>query len=435
MSTKTHSFRLRLTTLTPVAIGDGRTISPLSDYILDKASQQIYPIHHQKFERALQKRTAQDGSMRVMNEYISKVNQTQGVNKNNFLKEFIGSSLGISDFAALCHPQRFATHGIDNATEATTCLKNARQPYISGSTLKGAIKGALLYDWLMNDFMGKKQLKEIAKLAKRFADKMIPLNDELEDLAEQMEVYLPQNEYRRVNQQKRTIEQKCKRFKQEFGRETDKVLNIFLEKITTRKRMDFSLLQIGDTQLFSESDLAYYALERLFLNDGKLVSIGDIKEAIPAGKTTAFRLNLIPELQNSSLQFLNRADIGLIFKKLNSFSIANARYDKECLLVANDHIKNETLYNALLDFYEQIINDYAQSQQAAALRIGAGKSYFHNSIGLALWQADDKHKVFEDFRYIFYNELNYDNELFPKTRTLVSQPYCPLGWVRLAKDE
>lgn len=431
MHTKTHSFRIALTTLSPVAIGDGRTMSPLSDYILDTSTNEVFPIHHKKFEEALQTRSAQDGNMEVMDEYIAKVHRTEGVNKTNFLREFISTSLGISDFATLCYPQRFAAHGIENATEATTCLKNARQPYISGSTLKGAIKGALLYDWLVNDFMGKKQLEAMVKLIKSTSAKIANLDDEEGDLLDEKKDYLPPDRFTEVNKRLSQIKKERRNLKRDFERGLDDQLHVFLERITNRKRMDFSLLQIGDTQPFSEDDLAYYALERLFLNDGKLISIGDIKEAIPTGKTSHFRLNLTPEMQNAPLKFLNRADLGLIFKKLNHFSVANAHYDKERLLEANDLIENDALYNTLLDFYEQIINDYAQNQQVATLRVGAGKSYFHNSIGLALWQADDKHKAFDNFRYIFYNELNYDNELFPKTRTLVSQPYCPLGWVTL----
>ena len=68
------------------------------------------------------------------------------------------------------------------------------------------------------------------------------------------------------------------------------------------------------------------------------------------------------------------------------------------------------------------------------MRVGGGKTFFENSVGLLLDRDDNELELF----ILAIKMPKYKGGIFPKTRTTVmknNQPFQPLGWVKLTISE
>ncbi|MEN0050737.1 MAG: type III-A CRISPR-associated RAMP protein Csm5, partial [Bacteroidota bacterium] len=146
-----HTYNIQLTSLTPVSIGTSEVLSPYTDFVFDTSNKQIHLLDKRKIaDRVLE--VANDGTL--MDEYVSFIRGTFDNNRSEFdLKAFLESKekldLDADDYAA----QSIPYYGLNpnDRREIKSTLKNDRQPYISGSTLKGAMKACLLYDWFSEE--------------------------------------------------------------------------------------------------------------------------------------------------------------------------------------------------------------------------------------------------------------------------------------------
>jgi CRISPR/Cas system CSM-associated protein Csm5 (group 7 of RAMP superfamily) len=66
------------------------------------------------------------------------------------------------------------------------------------------------------------------------------------------------------------------------------------------------------------------------------------------------------------------------------------------------------------------------------MRIGFGKSYYANAVGMALGNPGDK-QLFKKFIQTF-NLGRRNQSVFPVTRTIDSA-FNPLGWIKLTLNE
>ena len=137
-----YKHRLLLEVITPVAIGNGETLSPMADYTVNPANKkEALLLSHHAFEKALLEHPDS------MTDYIHQVNETVNDVKNDFLYQFISQSLNEPEPLRFFKERRMI-HGNRNTVELKTCLKENGQPFIPGSTLKGAFKSAWLHGWL-----------------------------------------------------------------------------------------------------------------------------------------------------------------------------------------------------------------------------------------------------------------------------------------------
>src|SRR5690606_13447122 len=98
----------------------------------------------------------------------------------------------------------------------------------------------------------------------------------------------------------------------------------------------------------------------------------------------------------------------------------------------------------LNSFYDDIKGEIRDIKASGALtcflRIGSGKSYFDNSIGIAIClKNEDAFKKLREFYELGKapKERNFSpKEPFPITRTIISELTLPLGWIKfsLAKN-
>ena len=139
---KSNNFKIRITTLTPVCIGSGEELSPYSDYIIDKGY--VYVVD----KITLQDKIAQNDAW--METYIEGISCGMENNRSRFnLKDFIENTLRMDIENISIVKYELKTAGQQQKLPVKCMLKTPfGEAFIPGSSLKGAIKTAIMYDWI-----------------------------------------------------------------------------------------------------------------------------------------------------------------------------------------------------------------------------------------------------------------------------------------------
>lgn len=370
----------RITTLTPVSIGDGNTLSAFADYVLEKGK--IYYINQQIIRDKMGK------NPELMDFYVEGMIRGKSNTTNTFdLKNFIFNRLKLTLQQAASHS--IEAKNVSGKKEFYTVVKNAGQsPYIPGSTLKGAIKTALLYDWLID-----------AK------------NDWCENYLENLNN------------------------KEERGRLEAQLMAEF----------DKFELGVSDSSLLEFDTLQAIDIKRLNIKKGTL-DIPQTREAVKENIACEC------EIRNVRKLIAEKADGTKVYKNysweelcriINTFSRHSS--DAEWTILSETGKKiDDDIYFSLEDFYEDV-EKKTESSTIAYLRLGTGKGFYFNSVALALYDADmtDGKEKFLKFLKAngygkVYNPQNRRVELydlkpdkFPITRFVEISDTKPLGWVQL----
>lgn len=368
-------YRIKLTTLTPICIGDGNKINSITDYICDR--NRIYYLDKQKIAEKL----VEDDELmdRYMSGIISNMNNN---NRTEFdLKNFLEKALKLSQYD-------YAFYSVEGKTtkELNTIIKNPdRNPYIPGSTLKGAIKTAFLYDWLLdkNNEWCKKYLQNMD-------------NEEIEKvLKEELETELDSYQLRVHDSSMFDFEKNC--------------------KIIENKRLSIKTLKTEIPQSWeciSENKTCESQIWEMRKGD-KIYSWEDICRVV-----------------NRYTQHQNIREIELLE---NISENGNIKY------------KDERIKDSLIKFYEEMDAEIEDNPNCIFMRIGSGKGYFYNSVAQALYLADsssDKGDFLKLLKKSGYGKI-YDRKIkrmkeydlnpdeFPITRFIELSDNQPLGWVKL----
>lgn len=370
-----HSFTV--TTVTPVSITDGSLLSPLSDFFVRDG--QVHYIDQGAVEAALLEQP------HLVEAYTQGILSAVDNNRSTFeIADFLDRMVADGSYARLVVP----AHGMDASqrVQIMGLVKNGgREPFIPGTTLKGAIKGALLHHWLTKRPDGQQALKSITYAL----DRNRPV-------------------------------------KKDVLKPIQKALDTFFGNIAEKKAMDFHHIQVGDTALYAPSQMAVYYTHRLHLLGNTKNTIPQCKECLRPDGQTQFDLTIRPQIKQSALTFLNQADgVQQLLKRLNTIAY------NYCMLELDELEKGmETSANDdLLQHYETLADaiDKAPSD-TAYLRIGSGKTYFNHAIGWAVYEQSVT--LFE--RLVRLLKLGKrDQDIFPITRSVVANTHEPLGWVRL----
>lgn len=348
--------RIKITTLSPVCIGNGQKLSPIADYIYD--NKQIHYLNKAKIEDFL----AQDSDL--MDKYIQGIVYGMDNNKTNFsLKEFLENSLKLS-------PNEYILHSIDtkikSPKELNSIIKNASNssPYIPGSSLKGAIKTAFLYDWLK---------KENNHWSKDFLN-----NQGDKDL-------------------KKELDNQLKSF--ELSVQDSDALPI--GKVIENKRLN---LKTGDKTIPT-------TWESIDKNQSCETEIMNIRKKIT-------------EDQYQKFSWEETCNI------INTYSQNQSARELNLLKNLGEDIDNNT-YDYIFDFCDSLYEEIKNATDTAYLRLGNGKGFFFNSVGLALYDADGngKQKFLQHLKKEYKKVKNPDE--FPITRVIEISENKPLGWVKL----
>jgi len=383
-----YKYQLGLEVLTPVAIGNGETMSLYTDFSVFEQNKTRYAriLNKKLFEKELQ------ANIPAMSDFVLQVREQAMKNeegdKGSFLFNFIKESLGIAQPESLYYENQIPVIGNANTVNLTCCLKEKGVPYISGSTLKGAIKSALFYNWLQ----AVKQQYDLKEICKR-------LNDDLP-----------------------------------VKKDIDKLIDTFFEKIQNKERMNYSLLRFTDA--YFESDCtSYYHCNRYKTTKESDETIPSFLEAIKKGENSSFEIyvesNGVAKTTNITISELATSELVSLRNTLNSFAIANIEYELQ--LINNDELASykKTLFNILTRIK-------SEKYRNAFFPIGFGKSNFYQSIGLSIWQCSQKYNFTEAFEkylklYKIGKKPKYGEshqKTLPLTRnTTIAIPHESLGWI------
>lgn len=371
---------VKFETITPVSIGDGECLSPLTDITLKPANKlHLLYLNHKIFESWLEQ------NPEILFDFLSEVKLEANYSKNSFLYNFISRYHPDADSFFY---KAIPISGESNIKVLKTCMKFNGKPYLPGSTLKGAFKSVWLHNWLSDNSIKVEKIVEIIKQNNdnnQLADKINHVVDEC---------------LGRINQKE--------------------------------NEANFSLLRVGDG--FCSENLTCYHTERFSLLSPRECNVPLFIEAISPHSCGTFEI-LIEDhkkvkISPEPLEKLKEATLTSFFKDINHYSL--------------DHIEYElsTLQSEELLSYKRFLSDlkseikYSQNR-SAWLPIGFGKSNLYQSIGLQIYR-HDKVAFAKYAKLLGLKKKKEDmsgNEKFPLTRNLTLDGYLALGWVRLYENE
>ena len=370
----------RITTLTPVSIGDGNTLSAFADYVLEKGK--IHYINQQIIRDKMGK------NPELIDFYVEGMIRGKSNTTNTFdLKNFIFNRLKLTLQQAASHS--IEAKNVSGKKEFYTVVKNAGQsPYIPGSTIKGAIKTALLYDWLID-----------------------ANNDLCENYLENLK-----------NKEERG------RLEAQLMTEFDK----FELGVSDSSLLDFDMLQAID-------------IKRLHIKKGSL-NIPQTREAVKENIACECEIRnvrkLIAEKAAGTKVYKNYSWRELC-KIINKFSDNSCNIEWEIMERFEKKLDNK-YYKHLENFY-RTIQKRTESLTTAYLRLGTGKGFYFNSIALALYDRDGTENKGQFLKFLktcgygkVYNtkqrqveEYDLNPDEFPITRFVEITETKPLGWIQL----
>jgi CRISPR-associated protein Csm5 len=362
--------------LSPLAVGDGGRLSPLADYFFAKG--RLHRISPKKLEEWLWQHNKID-------DYIDAIKKS-----SRYAKDFFWTkNMGFTNLETISSGKSYPLRGAENPIELRTIVKNGNQPYIPGSSIKGAFKTALLYHWLTEQ---KK-------------DFLLTIITALKNKATR-----PGN-----------------------GDVIDKITKGFLSADYADKfPRDFHHFLVSDSDPLSNDRVEIVATKRLHLTKGTF-DIPVVSEAIsPSDAATSFYLNLKPDFLHPQLQQLNNEGIPKLFEIANNFSKAHINWLLGRLKENEDNLVrrgNADIFDDACDWLQSIEYDINNAPGGTAwIQLGFGKTWFANSCGLAIYNGSKE--AFNALRML-YPITKSKSPLFPVTISLGTHNFIPQGWVKM----
>jgi CRISPR-associated protein Csm5 len=354
-----EKIQLKITTITPVTIGSGVELSPYADYVID--GNQVYFIDKKKLaEKILQK------NERLLDLYIYGVANKIDNNRSEFdLKSFLYNN-------RICNLEDVVSSrcALTGNTVAKLPIKGLlktplAEPYFAGSSIKGALKTVLMYNWLKTNGKADKKIEEVIN------------GGNFNSLEKQFEYDIV------IGQGTNTIQQ-----------------------VTDSK------------PLAKDANIVVDCYRKMPIRF----------ECVAKGKTTEFELTLDGYKWDE------------LAKQANDY--ATDVLEREFALIEEQKNINK-YFNYLVDIEDAVQN---ANNNVVYLRIGFGKGYYLNSLGIAIYDyvsqrsKEDLYDKFEKYineefarkdKYGKRQEIKLED--FPKTRLYITKTQEPLGWIKIEK--
>lgn len=417
MTTKPDILRkhlLKVRTVTPVSIGadEADALSPYADYVIDGA--EIILLDHRRVEQAVREAGALD-------EYVTGIGDSmeQNPNRSSFsLAKFIRERLKKSprDLALRILPNR----GIEphRKQSVAAIVKDAGRAYLPGSSLKGAIRTAMLYDWLVKTKHGEKELK--------YYQKALPGLIEAKERVRKLEG-IARRERRRppdLYDAKRELRDQEKKFFQEdklFGRLNDGPESRFI--------------RVTDSSFAPPEAVGLYGISRIRLQPNP--KVGGQEKELPTPREALFsstplevKIDIVPAFaKDSPLAYWAEKSTDELLQLLNNFTLdclANEIFE----LGNADNRDFKSYHDRLKEFYADLQNRALNG--STFLRIGFGKTRYENSLALAFFNGlpeAEREDAFLDYRWGMFG-VSGDKSNDPVTMTVTADGE-PLGWVEV----
>lgn len=427
------NYHLKIRTISPVSILTGTKLSPLSDFFIDNGK-----LHYIKQNEIAKELVENDA---LMDLYTSGIISGMDNNRSEFdLQNFIKTKLDLSleNASAIAVP----TFGLgrDRKIELSAIVKNVGNPYIPGSSMKGAIKTALLYDFFKNSKDGQKVLEEILiKTSNKYEECKFTL-DEIESFRRNRRK-VPWN-----------LKNDLKNDLRDFNIFLDSKINLFFGDIRAKRDsklkkwvQDYSKVRIYDSNTF-EGNYSVYKTERLSIKSGEK-GIPVVKEGIDSNVEFDVEWQILPTIEHPDLQYLNdeKQAIPQLLKRLNDFALDYLEMETSLFADLLDKLEEKGVNARELKTYENYLNQQENlfdlieenEKEKGYLSLGNGKTFWQNSIGLAIYKKDKE--VFSKYVRLF--QLGEpDQSVFPITRTITLGNNSDfknqqMGWVEIELKE
>ncbi|PKQ67670.1 type III-A CRISPR-associated RAMP protein Csm5 [Raineya orbicola] len=351
------NYTLYFKTLSPVSVGTGEKFSPYSDFVIEKNF--VHFIDKEKIKAIIRSKPNFD---ELIDLYVAGIATGMDNNRSHFeLKQYITNTLKVP-LSEVTLRKHQASPSVKGKILISEIIKNPHfQPYIPGSSLKGACKGALLYDWLKNHSEGKTWLKELLDVLSKNNKDLI--KNKTQDL---------QRAYTNIQ------------------------------------------VAFADSSCLAREAIHIYKTIRFHIHQAKDKGTPQFVEAIAPENTfqTEFRSK-----ENEPTK---------VFQALVQLSQDANQRDIEILENAR-HKSPET--EQLLNFYYHIQEKLTDGK--ICFKIGSGKGYFFQSIGLAVYyQAKEHFGKFLQFFHPASKPIKNHNE-FPLTKVVDADDFSPWGWVQV----
>lgn len=413
MQDKTISLTLNLRLLTPLHIGDnkGKKLSPYCDYVFSDDGRYLHYLDLEKIEVAVVEKNALD-------DYVQLIQAMDNNRSQMDLKRFLTDRLGL-DIDWITR-SRIAQTGLDSKQKQPVMpvVKNAGRPYLPGSSLKGALRTAMLYDWLVFTKAGKDVIESYRN----------PINEAAEKYQRHLHNDLLSSNWRQKEERIRNLREEV----------NNSVKTVFEEEAlwgqsqAEDKAPEAQYIRVRDSRPVDVKQLKIYALKRIRIVPGRgKNAIPQVVEAIQPGTELYTDISIRPEFQNTYFDYLKTGDFATIFGNLNNFSkdcIDNELCELEDALNSKGNTSFKREIEKLLEFYENLKN--RANSGAIFLRLGFGKTVNDNSLILALLYGMEDDDAWHKFRQVVHN-IRRKEDFFPVTRTITADG-LPLGWVEVA---
>lgn len=415
-------IKLKLKSISPVFIGsdDTKKLSPYSDYVQDDNTIKI--IDQNKLNELLTK------NENLVDEYIKGISSfDESKTRSKFdLKRFIKNKLKIQ--IDDIKKEVYCVSGETGKTIIYRFINSSGRYFIPGSSLKGAIRTALYYYWLKSNKEGK--------------DFLIKLADEVYSLFSQKQ----ELEKKKINNQLNEIDQKKYNKLKRPTSIKEELSKIFNETNLFGKNeaSDARNLKISDSDFIGKVNFS--VLKSIRFN------LGNANSGIPVwnivmnqGSESEFEFSIYNSFDNKFFSSFFDNKYSFLFKIMNEFSkdIINNEINVFSNF-NNKEIKNKL--NSSIEFYKKLLKLIEKSKNEYCIfRLGAGKTYYDNSIGLLLVNNvnlnDEKYNdIFNKFKNLLGigKSSKYSKSLttFPITRNFyeIGGHLYPPGWIILGKE-
>lgn len=415
--------------ISPTCIGGDKNddLLPMFDYI--KHDGNIYEINKAIFYEELSKNKSISDLQKLCTTLVKNIFESEAsyekwydtiINENMINKESLLKEIAL---------------GENKISGSMLIIKNIcgtnKAPFVPGSTLKGAIISALIYEYFKNDDNGKIQfsnkLNDIRNLIKDY---------DINDINNEKNRKIRKNLFDKTisfNKEILSFESKLFSFKITSDVKKPNKKNNKSQAVEYYKyHYNANLIRIYDSDLIKPENIKLYEQGRFYFK--KIENKETIPLACfaiePTNDEIAFKLQILNEFvknKNSKIfsEFENNPCDTLI-KLLNDWSLSCINSDIAFCEKAKD-LKAEWL-DAYIEKLQKIKKTIEESSNEAIIRIGNGKGWLYTTLAPLIYENDPE--LYKKFCTIIFKT---NEEITPLTRVLTHTSHDMMGWISIKK--